>query len=136
MKTPLTFSLEDLKSFPTTDIGSADFMDSKETRYTVSHVKGILMKNLFDKVGFTAENRKALNRFYLVCEAPDAFKVVFSYNEIFSPMACTNYYLVTEYDGKSIAEMNDRILIVSCDGSHKAHKFIKGLSAIVVNEVQ
>lgn len=130
----VTFTATQINDLTKADIGNVEFTDSKEMKYTGKNMRGIPLKDLFHNTGFKAANHKALNGFYLVCKAPDGYKVVFSYNEIFSPMSSTNFYIVTDDDGKNITEMPDRILLISCDAAHKGHKFIKGLTTIEVHE--
>ena len=105
-------------------------------KYKARDVKGILLKDLHGKIDFLPENHKAINKFYLVFEASDGFKVVFSYNEIFHPQGSANLYLVTDYDGKGIKNMDERILIISCNDLKTGHKFIKGLDKIIVKETE
>ena len=136
IKNEITYTLQDLNNFKRSSIGDMEFLDGKEMKYVAKNVKGILLKDLLNKVEFQPENHKAINKFYFVFEAPDSFKVVFSYNEIFHPQGSANFYLVTSYDGKSIREMDDGILIISANDLKTGHKFIKGLSTIVVKEAE
>jgi hypothetical protein len=130
----VTYSAAQVNGFGKVNIGDVEFTDSKEMKYTGKNLIGIPLRNLFRNTSFKAENHKALNRFYLVCKAPDGYEVVFSYNEIFSPTSCTSYYVVTDDDSKTITEMPESISVISCDAAHKGHKYIKGLTTIMVHE--
>jgi hypothetical protein len=136
IKKEMTYTLSDLDTFKKTNLGDMKFLDSKEMKYDAGNVKGILLKDLFSKIEFQPENHKAINKFYLVFEAPDGFKVVFSYNEIFHPQGSANLYLVTDYDGKNLENMDERILIISCNDLKTGHKFIKGVDKIIVKEAE
>jgi hypothetical protein len=136
IKKEMTHLLSNLDTFKKADIGNMDFLDAKEMKYKAMDIKGILLKDLLGKIEFQPETHKAINKFYLVFEAPDGFKVVFSYNEIFHPQGSANLYLVTDYDGKDIKNMDERILIISCNDLKTGHKFIKGLDKIIVKEAE
>ncbi len=134
IKTEMTYTLSALDTFKKVTLGDMKFSDAKEVKYDARNVKGIMLKDLLIKIEFLPETHKAINKFYLVFEAPDGFKVVFSYNEIFHPQGSANLYLVTDYDGKDIRDMDERILIISCNDLKTGHKFIKGLDKIIVKE--
>ena len=134
VKTEMTYTIQDLNKLPKTNVGDVEFTGGKEKKYTCHAIQGISLKQLFEKISFDNETHKALNKFYLVFEAPDGYKVVLSYNEIFSALSCKNYYLVTDYEGKNITVMDDRILMISCNNLKQGHKFAKGLNKIVVRE--
>jgi hypothetical protein len=107
IKKEMTYTFSNLDTFTVTPIGNMQFLNGKEIKYKAENVKGILLKDLLGKVEFLPENHKAINKFYLVFEAPDGFKVVFSYNEIFHPQGSANLYLVTDYDGKDIKNIDE-----------------------------
>ena len=134
VKTEMTFTISELDKLTKTNVGDVTFMEGKEVKYTGHDIKGISLKQLFEKISFDNETHKALNKFYFVLEAPDGYKVVFSYNEIFSPITCNNFFLVTDYDGKNITVMGDRILVISCNDAKQGHKSVKGLNKIIVKE--
>ena len=135
IKKQVTYKLAALDTFKKTTVGDLDFLDRRETKYTVKNVKGIPLKSLFTNIEFDAESHKALNRFYFVLSAADGFKVVFSYNEIFNPQGAGNFYLATDYNGKSMKNTDDRILIISAT-NRSGHKYIKGLNKITVEEAE
>lgn len=136
VKKQATYTLAALDTFKKTSVGDVEFIDRKETKYRAKNVKGIPLKNLFTNIEFDAENHKALNRFYFVFSAADGFKVVFSYNEIFNPQGSNNFYLVTDYNGKSMKDTDERILIISATNKRPGHKYIKALNKITVEEAE
>ena len=136
VKKQVTYTLAALDTFKKTSIGDMEFLNRKEMKYAAKNVKGIPLKNLFTNIEFDAENHKALNRFYFVFSAADGFKVVFSYNEIVSAQSAGNFYLVTDYNGKSMKDTDERILIISANNVRTGHKYIKALNEIVVKEAE
>lgn len=93
------------------------------------------MKDLVEKIGFDAESKKALNAFYLVFSATDGFRLVLSWNELFHTRSCTEYYLITEKNGKKVSELDDRLMIMEVTEGKTGHNCIEGLGEISVEQV-
>lgn len=137
VKQERTVSVAALDSFQQTSLGDLVVLNGKgEKRETAKNVKGILLKDLFTGIDFVYENRKALNRFFLVFTATDAFTLVLSWNEVFHTENCTNYYLLTERDGKKAKQLDERMEIVAVTQANTMHKRIEGLTTIAVNSVE
>jgi len=137
VKNEMLFSLSDLDTFKKTTLGDVAIISGTgQVEQNSKEVKGILLKDLFQKIEFQAENHKALNKFYVVFSASDGFKLVLSRNEIFHTNACNNFYLITDMDGKKINELDQRILIMEIADSKTGHKRIEGLEKIVIKEAE
>ncbi len=103
-----------------------------EKKGTSEGLKGILMKDLLDKVQFKVESPKQLSEFFLTFEDSDGYKVVFSWNEIFNTATGDNLYLITEKEGKKITAMDERILIISTTDYKTGRRNVKGLQRVIV----
>ena len=85
VKKEMTVSLADLSSYKSYSIDSIVITNHLgERRSTLKNVKGVLLKDILDKVEIDAETPKVLSEYYFVCIASDNYKVVFSWNEIFN----------------------------------------------------
>lgn len=132
----LKFTLADLEKIPSKNIG--DFVVTNhlgEKRGTAKDLKGILLKDLLDKIELKTESPKVLSEFYLTFIATDNYKVVYSWNEIFNSPTGNNIFLITEKEGKKIADMSERILVITTSDFKTGRRHVKGLSKIVVARI-
>ncbi len=128
-------TLAALDTFKTITVTGVNMLNGKgDGKEIAKSLKGILLKDLFSGIQFNTQNKKDLNRFYLVFSATDGFKLVFSWNEIFHAKPCTSIFLLTEKDGKKIEELDDRILLIEVDDNHNGHERIKALQKITVDQ--
>jgi hypothetical protein len=102
---------------------------------TASGLSGIPIKEIFEGMQFNEDNPKSLSQYYLVFVASDGYKVVYSWNEIFNTSTGENTFIIIEKDNKKIADMEDRILVVTRTDFKTGRRFIKGLSKIIVQKV-
>ena len=136
IKKELVLTLSALDTFKNTTIGNVTILDRKgEIKENSKNLKGILLKDLFEKIEFEAESKKSLNGFYLIFSATDGFNLVLSWNELFHAKSFTNFYLITEKNGKKINELDDRLMIMEVSDAKTGHKRIEGLGTIIVEQV-
>lgn len=103
---------------------------------TARGLKGILLKEVLKDLAYKAESPKIMSEFYFTLIASDGYKVVYSWNEIFNNPTGDHIYLVTEKDGRSLADMEDRILIITTTDYKTGRRHIKGLEKIMVNRAE
>lgn len=133
----LKFTIADLEKYEKQEIGDLVITNHLGVaKETVKKLKGVLVTKLFDDVKFIVGTPKYLNEFYLTFIATDGYKVVFSWNEIFNSATGNHVFLVTEKDGKSITEMEDRILLVTTSDFKTGRRHMKSLSKIIVNRAE
>jgi len=76
-------------------------------------VKGVLLKDILEKIEIDSENPRVLSEYYFVCIASDNYKVVFSWNEIFNNDLGKSIYILNGNDGKPASALDNRIALVS-----------------------
>lgn len=131
------FSLKDAGSFKTIGIDSLVIYNHlHERKRTVKNIRGILLKDILDKAGFSEKNPKLLSEFYITCVASDGYKVVFSWNEIFNTEVGNHLIIATEADGLKGAAMPDRLQLVSAADISTGRRFVKGIAKMIVERVQ
>ena len=129
----ITFKIADLASRPSKSIPDVIITNHLgEPRGTAKGLKAILLRDVLTNVTFKSESPKALSEFYLTFIASDGYAVVYSWNEIFNSPTGDNIYLITEKDGKPLAEMSERLLIITPSDFKTGRRHIKGLNKIVV----
>jgi hypothetical protein len=133
----MTFQIADLNGFVSKRIPDVVITNHLgEPRGTARGLKAILIKDVLSQISFKAESPKVLSEFFLTFVASDGYAAVYSWNEIFNSPTGDNIFLITEKDGKPLAEMSERILIITPTDFKTGRRHIKGLSKIVVGRIQ
>ncbi len=107
-----------------------------EKKGTARKLKGVLLKDILAGVEIQSESPKTLSEFYFVFTASDGYKVVFSWNEIFNTATGNNIYILTEKDGKTIKELEDRVLLLTTSDFMTGRRYVKGLAKIEVRRAE
>ncbi|HEU5165837.1 MAG TPA: molybdopterin-binding protein [Chitinophagaceae bacterium] len=137
VKKSLTVSLADLSSYKSYSIDSIVITNHLgERRSTLKNVKGILLKDILNKVEIDSETPKVLSEYYFVCIASDNYKVVFSWNEIFNNDTGKYVYIITAQDGKPAITLDNRIALVSSKDQMTGRRYVKGLQKIIIERVK
>jgi hypothetical protein len=137
VKKSLAVSLTDLSSYRSYSIDSIVITNHLgERRSTLKNVKGVLLKDILNKIEIDAETPKVLSEYYFVCIASDNYKVVFSWNEIFNSATGKSVYLLTGHDGKPASALDNRIALVSPKDEMTGRRYVKGLQKIVIERVK
>ena len=137
VKKGLTVSLADLSSYKSYSVDSIVITNHLgERRSSMKKVKGVLLKDILDKVEVDAENHKVLSEYYFVCIASDNYKVVFSWNEIFNSDTGKSVYIITAQDGKPATALDNRIALVSPKDQMTGRRYVKGLQKIVIERIK
>ena len=137
VKKGLTVSLADLSSYKSYSVDSIVITNHLgERRSSMKKVKGVLLKDILDKVDIDAENHKALSEYYFICIASDDYKVVFSWNEIFNSDVGKSVYIITGQDGNWAYVLDNRIALVSSKDHMTGRRYVKGLQKIVIERIK
>jgi hypothetical protein len=137
VKKSLVVSLADLSSYKSYSIDSIVITNHLgERRSTLKNVKGVLLKDILNKIDIDSETPKVLSEYYFVCIASDNYKVVFSWNEIFNSATGKSVYILTGHDGKPASALDNRIALVSPKDEMTGRRYVKGLQKIVVERVK
>jgi len=111
VKKDLTVSLADLSAYKSYSFDSIVITNHLgERRSSLKNVKGILLKDILEKIEIDSESPKVLSEYYIVCIASDNYKVVFSWNEIFNSNTGNSVYILTGHDGKPASALDNRSL--------------------------
>ncbi|MEX1188156.1 MAG: hypothetical protein WED33_02795 [Bacteroidia bacterium] len=136
VKNPSIFTLTSLDTFPKVPIKAPIIFNQKgEARDTMRGLFGIPIKALLQSIQFDYNKPRELNEYYFVFSASDGYRVVFSWNEIYSTDAGNNFFIVTEIDGKKLIELEQRIFFVSTNDLKRGNRQIKGLKTIEIRQI-
>ena len=133
----MTVSLADLSSYRSYSIDSIVITNHLgKKRSTLKMVKGVLLKDILEKIEIDSENPRVLSEYYFVCIASDNYKVVFSWNEIFNNDLGKSIYILNGNDGKPASALDNRIALVSPSDKMTGRRYVKGLQKIVIERVK
>lgn len=88
------------------------------------------MIDLLQKVEVAEDNPRLLSTYYLVFEASDGYKVVYSWNEIFNTPAGKQIFILTEKDGENMDTMKDKIVVITPGDIQTGRRYVKGLAKV------
>lgn len=134
---PLVISLETLSKMKAVDVPDLVITNHLgEPRGTAKELKGVLVTDLLQELEFTVESPRYLSEFFFTFIATDDYKVVFSWNELFNSPTGEHVFFITEKEGKSLADMDDRILMICNSDFKTGRRHVKSLDRIIVNRVK
>ncbi len=128
----MSFSVKQIKAFKLVDLGDVNTSCSSKKREEAKGVKAVLLKDILDSVRFQYDSPRWLNQYYFKFEASDGYTVLFSFNEIYNTETGNHLFVVVEKDGKSMEEMDNRILLLTTSDLKSGTRNIKNLAKIVV----
>lgn len=125
--------IDDLQKMPATALDDVVITNHLgEPRGTARGLKGIKVKEVLAGMVIRAESPKVLSEFYLTFIASDGYSAVFSWNELFNSPNGDHCYLITEKDGKKLADLPERLLVITSTDFRTGRRHIKGLQKIIV----
>ena len=137
VKKSMTVSLADLSSYKSYSIDSIVIKNHLyERKSTLKNVKGVLLKDILEKVDIDVESPKQRSEFYFVCIASDNYKVTISWNEMFNNDLGKSIFILTENNGKPAAQSDNRIALISQYDYTTGRRYVKGLQKIIVERVK
>ena len=137
VKKEMTVTLGDLSSYKFHSIDSIVITNHLgERKSTLKKVKGVLLKDILNKIDIDSESPRVLSQYYFVCIGSDNYKVVFSWNEIFNSGTGRSVYIITGQDGKPASALNNRIALISLKDDATGRRYVQGLQKIVIERVK
>jgi hypothetical protein len=132
VKQEKTIFLSEFEKYPIVELNDVNVSCSPKQEKRVSGIKAVLLKSILDSVSFQYEKSRMLNQYYFLFVASDGYKMVFSFNEIYNTEIGKNLFLVTKMEGKSINDMDNRILIITTKDIKGGSRNMKWLEKIIV----
>lgn len=135
VKQPLIITLTDLEKYPTINIPDVIITNYLgEARGKLTHLKGILLKDVLKKAELNEANPKLFSTFYYVLTAADGYTVVYSWNELFNGPVGEHTFIVTAKNGESLKTMIDEILVLTPIDFVTGRRHVKWLKMIEVKQ--
>lgn len=131
----VTWKLENIEKLVSHEINDYKVLNHRgEVKATFKSMRGVLLKDLLEQAALKIADEKGLNAVYFTCIASDGYKVVYSWNELFNSPTGENTVVVTEKDGKDVAQSDDRLLLITASDRITGRRHLCGLSRIVVSK--
>jgi hypothetical protein len=130
---PVTITLDSLLAQPVTSLDSVVITNHLGERKSVQKgLKAVSLLPFLEHIHIQAVSPKQLSEFYFVFEAVDGYKVVYSWNELFNSQKGREVYAIIGKEGKSLADLPDRIAIITPTDFMTGRRYVKSLSKIKV----
>jgi hypothetical protein len=137
IKKELVFHISDIEKYKQTELGDLPIKNRRgEVKDIMHKVKGVLLKSILDSVTINVNKPKEYGEFYFVFIASDDYKNIYSWSEIFNTEVGNRLYIITEKDGKSMSQIEDRILVYSMADMNTGMRHLKGLSRIEIRRLK
>ncbi|MGC8751447.1 molybdopterin-dependent oxidoreductase [Hydrotalea sp.] len=135
VKQPIIFTLTDLEKYSTVNIPDVVITNYLgEARGKLTHLKGILLKDILKKAELSEANPKLFSTFYYVLTAADGYSVVYSWNELLNGPVGEHTYIITTKNSESLQKMNDGILVLTPIDFITGRRHVKWLKTIDVKQ--
>jgi hypothetical protein len=127
------FTLEDIRSMPATELGETE-MRCREDRlkYVASGYRGVLLRDLINKVGVSFDSHRERNRMYIVAGATDDYFVVFSWHELFNSELGDKVLVFYERDGQDVDSEEGPLALISAADTYPCGRHVKWLNSIEI----
>lgn len=133
IKKIVVITMDDLEQLESRSIPNIVIYNHKgEARDTLRQVRGIRLKEVLAMIQFDYKQAKDLNTCYLVLEATDHYKVLYSWNELFNSTIGDGVYILTHVNGYSLRKMPQRIACISLHDQLSGRRYVQGLQQIIV----
>ncbi len=137
VKAEKKISIEDLASYRESALGDVIITNHMgEVKSTQKKLKGILLRDVLEKVEFKTPSPKELSTFYIVCKASDGYIIVYSWNEIFNNPAGESVYLITSKDGVAAKDLEESVLMASPRDYKTGRRYLKGLTEVQIKRAR
>lgn len=137
VEAPVVVYFDDLKNFKPVDIGGMAIANHKgEVKRVYKSLKGVLLTDVLSTVKIASPDARSLNQYYLIAKGSDGFSALISWNELFNNEAGRSFFLVTEADGESLRNREERMLLLSAGDIKKGRRFVKALVGLEIKRNQ
>lgn len=133
---PIEITYDEILKAPSSDLGTIKITNyAGETKKELQNVKGVLLLHFLKNEMIKSPHPKELSQYYLVFKASDGYSFVASWNEIFNTEIGNSFYFITEVNGTTMKDSNERILLMAIKDFQTGRRHIKGLVNIEIKRI-
>jgi len=136
VKHPLSLTIDSLRHLPLKAGGPINIVGSSgQVRRVITSFRGVLLRDLLDRVGIDMANPKEKGKYYVIARATDGYTAVFAYNELLNNPTGQQTFILFEENGKPIVDDGAFVLLTANDTVTGA-RHVKWLNQIEVRKVE
>lgn len=130
---PLVLTLEDLRRMDMKEMKDVLMIcGSGDPKGCIKSCKGVLIEDILNQAKILISEHNASNRLYIAAEAPDGYKVVFSWNEIYNAPLGDGILVIIEKNGLPLDEQEGQFALISAGDYLTGARYVKWLNNIQV----
>jgi DMSO/TMAO reductase YedYZ molybdopterin-dependent catalytic subunit len=134
VKNPLVLDVAALRAMPVTEFGETPmYCGREEPKYVVESYRGVLLRDILEAAVVDDELRHSRNYMYVVANATDDYKVVFSLHEIRNTPIGDEILVFYEKNGEPLGTAEGLIALVSRADRNRCNRHIRWLNSIEVH---
>jgi hypothetical protein len=103
------------------------FVKEKSIDYT-----GVLLKDVLNQTKVKIDSKKEMNEMYVIVEASDGYKALFSYHEIFTSPLGKHIVLYYKKGDKLLGKEEGDFALMSLDDTQPSGRHVKWVNKITV----
>lgn len=132
---PYVLTEEELSGFKTVSLDSLVIYNHvMEYKKTMHGIKGVLLKDILQKISIPVTSPRDLSMYYFVVTAKDGYKVVMSWNEIFNSTNRLQPMIVVERDHKGLKDEDDKLALITPGDQATGRRYVKGVRSIKIQK--
>lgn len=93
---------------------------------------GVLLKDLLDVAKIRIDNKKDMNKLYIIIQASDGYKALFSYHEIYNTPNEENVVVYYKKDGQPLGSEEGDFALISLNDNKNGGRHVKWVEKIIV----
>ncbi|UFH58033.1 molybdopterin-dependent oxidoreductase [Sulfurovum mangrovi] len=109
---------------------------SGETKAEPTSFSGVLLKDILDLAKIKIEHQKEMNTIYVIAQARDGYKALFSYHEIYNTAIGEKIVVYYEKDGKPLDKTEGDFALISLNDKKNGPRDVKWLEKIIIKSDQ
>lgn len=135
VRNPMTLDVEALRAMPATEFAETPFFCGRaEPKHVVQGYRGVLLRDLLEAAGVVDDDvRHSRNYMFVVADATDDYKVVFSLHEIRNTAVGDGVLVFYEKNGAALDTREGLIALVSLADANLCNRHIRWLNSIEVH---
>jgi DMSO/TMAO reductase YedYZ molybdopterin-dependent catalytic subunit len=136
VKKPRVLDVEALRAMPATEFGETPMRCGRaEPKYVVESYRGVLLRDLLAAAEVDDDLRHSRNYMYVVANATDDYKVMFSLHEIRNTPVGDGVLVFYEKNGEPLGTREGLIALISVADLNRCGRHVRWLNSIEVRRV-
>lgn len=93
---------------------------------------GVLLKEILDLAKIRIDSKREMNTIYVIVQASDGYKVIFSYHELYNTQVGEKVIVYYKKDGQLLDEKEGDLALISLNDNKNGPRHVKWLEKVIV----